>query len=677
MTGKSRFPTSRLMMVINGDLSSAPKIIIAGAPASGKGTQCSSIVGEFGVIHLSTGDILRAAVSAGTELGLKAKEYMDAGQLVPDELITGVIKDRLAEEDCKTQGWLLDGFPRTAPQADALAAEGLVPDCFVMLDVPEEVLVERVTGRRTDPVTGKIYHMKFSPPEDAEIESRLVQRSDDTEEKIVVRFREFQKNIDAVKANYADREVWVDGTMSPDEVSQCLIAALTDAKKKKDGIDDDDDDSSTDAGAVATSTDKSSKSAGFATVLGLSSLLAADRALANTFRKMNVAFPSSLAGMVVLFGMLCFIQSTAPKMAEDISDTLSPAVALLKAWLPLFFVPPLVILPTKMKLVKGAEAPFGLVLVAGLLASLVASATSLSAMQMVGIKEAEPQIEDAVKSYPTPGLPPIGFPLIVTILGLLVSKAGVGDSQMVSKAVGMSSSIMGYITGTKVPDKIKKSIAHPVLTCASITFIMLNALSFLSGVPLSEVLGGYFGSGFSGAGDVISAMLGPAVLSFGLQLYQYRGMLKRNAVLMTTTTITSALFGLTSSAILAGKFLSKCSVEGALSPLTRCITTPLALAGARLTGADESLSAFFVVITGILGASFGERILSSMKVKGPVSVGISMGASAHGLGAASVSYDAAKFAAALVSMTLTGLWTVCLLSVSPIRNKLMKAAIGI
>ena len=152
-------------------------VVICGAPASGKGTQCEMIKSEFGLVHLSTGDILRAAVQEGTPLGKTAKGYMDSGQLVPDELIIDVICARLKQEDCQTQGWLLDGFPRTKTQADALTKAGMVPDCFLMLDVPEEILVERVTGRRTDPVTGKIYHMTFKPPETPEIAARVVQRS--------------------------------------------------------------------------------------------------------------------------------------------------------------------------------------------------------------------------------------------------------------------------------------------------------------------------------------------------------------------------------------------------------------------------------------------------------------------------------------------------------------------
>lgn len=210
-------------------------IIIAGAPASGKGTQCEIIKEEFGVVHLSTGDMLRAAVAAGTEVGVQAKEFMDSGKLVPDEVIIGIIRDRLEESDCKDQGWLLDGFPRTAAQAEALADAGCTADCFLFLDVPDEVLVERVVGRRTDPETGKIYHMTFSPPpaDDEELINRLEHRSDDTEEKVVVRLEQFHTNVDAVKGSYEDIMISIDGNRAPADVSADILESVKAAVAKR------------------------------------------------------------------------------------------------------------------------------------------------------------------------------------------------------------------------------------------------------------------------------------------------------------------------------------------------------------------------------------------------------------------------------------------------------------
>jgi adenylate kinase len=128
----------------------------------------------------------------------------------------------LSEGDCKKHGWLLDGFPRTPAQADALADAGVCADCFLFLNVPDSALIERVVGRRTDPVTGKIYHMTFSPPDDEEILARLEQRSDDTEEKVKVRLEQFHANVEAVKGSYTNISVEIDGSQKPGDVANII-----------------------------------------------------------------------------------------------------------------------------------------------------------------------------------------------------------------------------------------------------------------------------------------------------------------------------------------------------------------------------------------------------------------------------------------------------------------------
>jgi adenylate kinase len=210
-------------------MASPPKFIISGAPASGKGTQCEFIKKEFNVVHLSTGDMLRSAAEAGTSVGLEAKEFMDKGDLVPDETIIAVVLDRLKQNDCATKGWLLDGFPRTRAQADALEKAGIECDVFIQLDVDENLLVERVVGRRMDPETGKIYHLKYSPPKDDEITQRLVHRSDDTEEKVVVRIQNYKANLDSIVDKYSSRIVRINGNVTPNETWTNL---LQESKKK-------------------------------------------------------------------------------------------------------------------------------------------------------------------------------------------------------------------------------------------------------------------------------------------------------------------------------------------------------------------------------------------------------------------------------------------------------------
>nr|VDD54816.1 unnamed protein product [Brassica oleracea] len=186
------------------------KVMISGAPASGKGTQCELIVQKFGLVHISTGDLLREEVSSGTEIGNKAKEFMNSGSLVPDEIVIAMVAGRLSREDAKKNGWLLDGFPRTFAQAQSLDKLNVKPDIFLLLDVPEEILIERCVGRKLDPVTGKIYHVKSYPPESDEVKARLVMRPDDTEEKVKARLQIYKQNSEAIISAYSDVMIKID-----------------------------------------------------------------------------------------------------------------------------------------------------------------------------------------------------------------------------------------------------------------------------------------------------------------------------------------------------------------------------------------------------------------------------------------------------------------------------------
>ncbi|WP_421862035.1 adenylate kinase [Motiliproteus sp.] len=160
------------------------RIILLGAPGAGKGTQAQYITEKYSIPQISTGDMLRAAVKAGTPLGKQAKEVMDAGQLVSDEIIIGLVKERIAESDC-ANGFLFDGFPRTIPQADALKEAGVKIDAVVEIDVADEEIVKRMSGRRVHPGSGRTYHVTFNPPKvegkDDVTGEDLVQRADDNE----------------------------------------------------------------------------------------------------------------------------------------------------------------------------------------------------------------------------------------------------------------------------------------------------------------------------------------------------------------------------------------------------------------------------------------------------------------------------------------------------------------
>ena len=163
------------------------RIILLGAPGAGKGTQAQFIKEKYNIPQISTGDMLRAAVKAGTPLGLQAKEVMDAGKLVSDDIIIGLVKERVAEADC-VNGYLLDGFPRTIPQADAMKENGIDVDYVVEIDVDDQEIIKRMSGRRVHPGSGRTYHVVFNPPKvegkDDETGEDLIQRPDDSEETV-------------------------------------------------------------------------------------------------------------------------------------------------------------------------------------------------------------------------------------------------------------------------------------------------------------------------------------------------------------------------------------------------------------------------------------------------------------------------------------------------------------
>jgi adenylate kinase len=171
------------------------RLILLGPPGAGKGTQAAFITQHFGIPQISTGDMLRAAVKAGTPLGLEAKKIMDSGALVSDELIIGLVKDRLQQPDC-IKGYLFDGFPRTIPQADALKHAKVALDFVVEIEVPEQDIIERMSGRRVHPASGRSYHLSFNPPKVAEQDDLtgepLVQRDDDKEDTVRHRLAVYQ-----------------------------------------------------------------------------------------------------------------------------------------------------------------------------------------------------------------------------------------------------------------------------------------------------------------------------------------------------------------------------------------------------------------------------------------------------------------------------------------------------
>ncbi|ELR67313.1 Adenylate kinase [Photobacterium marinum] len=212
------------------------RIILLGAPGAGKGTQAQFIMEKFGIPQISTGDMLRAAIKAGTELGKQAKAVIDAGQLVSDDIILGLVKERIAEEDC-ANGFLLDGFPRTIPQADGLKEIGVNVDYVIEFDVPDQVIVERMAGRRAHLPSGRTYHVVYNPPKvegkDDVTGEDLVVRDDDKEETVRARLGVYHDQTAPLIAYYGKEAeagnttyLKFDGTQTVEAVSAELEKAL-------------------------------------------------------------------------------------------------------------------------------------------------------------------------------------------------------------------------------------------------------------------------------------------------------------------------------------------------------------------------------------------------------------------------------------------------------------------
>lgn len=213
------------------------KFILLGAPGAGKGTQAQFLTKEFNIPQISTGDMLRAAIKAQTPMGKMAKEFMDAGKLVTDEIIIGLVKDRIAEPDC-ANGFLLDGFPRTVPQADALKGAGVEIDAVIEIDVPDSEIVNRMAGRRVHPASGRTYHITYNPPKvenkDNETGEELIQREDDKANVVLDRLNVYHEQTAPLIGYYkkeADkndqlRYIQVDGTQPIDSVEKSILSAL-------------------------------------------------------------------------------------------------------------------------------------------------------------------------------------------------------------------------------------------------------------------------------------------------------------------------------------------------------------------------------------------------------------------------------------------------------------------
>ena len=209
------------------------KLILLGAPGAGKGTQAEVICKALNIPAISTGNIIREALAQGTEMGLKAKSFMDAGQLVPDDVVIGIIKERLAKDDC-ANGFILDGFPRTIPQAEALDAMGVIIDRVIDIEVPDEKIAARMSGRRVCKDCGSSYHLEYKAPKAEGVcdtcEGELIQRKDDAPETVLDRLAVYHKQTEPLKDFYSKKGILriVEGQEEIADTSALTLKALED-----------------------------------------------------------------------------------------------------------------------------------------------------------------------------------------------------------------------------------------------------------------------------------------------------------------------------------------------------------------------------------------------------------------------------------------------------------------
>eukprot|EP00594_Rhizosolenia_setigera_P015675 CAMPEP_0178964106 /NCGR_PEP_ID=MMETSP0789-20121207/15451_1 /TAXON_ID=3005 /ORGANISM="Rhizosolenia setigera, Strain CCMP 1694" /LENGTH=557 /DNA_ID=CAMNT_0020648761 /DNA_START=23 /DNA_END=1696 /DNA_ORIENTATION=- len=440
-------------------------------------------------------------------------------------------------------------------------------------------------------------------------------------------------------------------------------------------------------------------------VASTSVIVIADVLLRKLFKKASISFPSSLSGCLGLFAMLLVTSAVKPKVADDINAYLKPGVNFLVKWLPVMFVPSLVLLPTAPSFGSALElAKVAVVIVGGFYFSLLTTSWSVLGVRKIfngeesslSSSDNEKKGEDNV-STPTAPAPKIFSDETFNILrgGTLASAAMIFVSEVTTgsstttncmKALSKSlfmffSTLSAYVQGTRFPAKFRK-VVHPLVTCTTLTWVAIQLLatftktSFLSTLSLYKTgqVFPLFTKG--GAGDALLFMLGPAVIALASQMYERRLLMRQNIKEVGTSVAVSSSFGLFGTALFV-RLLQISNPTLRLSLLSRNITSPLAMAIAgMLPNADASLAVSMVVISGLIGANFGASILSSFGIEDPVARGMGVGAAAHGLGTAALSNEKDAFPFSAIAMALTASCSTILVSIPFIRKLLVSLALG-
>ncbi|KAJ8774223.1 hypothetical protein K2173_009654 [Erythroxylum novogranatense] len=435
----------------------------------------------------------------------------------------------------------------------------------------------------------------------------------------------------------------------------------------------------------STSTDGTPSSSSLSqTVIGvlhllvsLGIILAMDILLKKAFVAAAIKFPSALFGMFCIFSVLMVLDTTIPAAATSLMNFFEPALLFIQRWLPLFYVPSLVILPLSVKDIPAASGiKICFIIAGGWLASLcVAGFAAITVRKLVKTEmmDAEPMTKpspfSSVEVLTWSGI------FVISFVAALLYPTSLGTSARTCLPFLLASTVLGYMVGSGFPSNLKK-VFHPIICCALSADLAALAFGYLSRSGLDPVLGYYLTKASSnpGAGDVLMGFLGSVILSFAFSMFKQRKLVKRHAAEIFTSVILSTLFSLYSTALI-GRLVGLEPVL-TISILPRCITVALALSIVSFfEGANASVTAAVVVVTGLIGANFVQATLDKLKFRDPIARGIATASSAHGLGTAALSAkepEALPFCA--IAYALTGIFGSVICSVPVVRQSLLAIA---
>ncbi|KAI0563817.1 hypothetical protein FGB62_34g128 [Gracilaria domingensis] len=411
-------------------------------------------------------------------------------------------------------------------------------------------------------------------------------------------------------------------------------------------------------------------------IASLALLIFIQRGVGHGLAALGISFPAPLAAMLLLFVLLSAMRMFSSPFVDRLNTVLfNPSVAFLTRWLAVFFVPNLVMLPLAPSLPSAHVAKIGLIIVCGFFFTLLSTAVVCIALRsMVSLATGKPPASLSVTS--SKGSPPSNpLILVFAVLSMFSFALATRSVRHAATAYALFATLLTFTVGQRFPSGLKMFL-HPLVTCTCGTIGAMALLGTATSTPFSAMLATYYTRGAAwGAGDILASLLGPAVITFAFTMDRQRKLALARVVEVVFGTLFATLASLFGTAFAAR--LLKLPADTALLVLPRTVTAPLAVAIADLLGANMGLAASVVALTGLLGANIAASVLTAFRVKDPVVRGLSVGASAHGLGTAALSDEGGAFPFAALAMTLVGIFSTVFIAFPPLRLMVIRVAVGL